>query len=192
MLRASLASCKPDKEVHTKQWSQKLSVWTKTCKLGSITKAQHMIVHFLYQLPSKNCFSCPEARNTVKIQKIEENINKTNFTLLKCTVPLFSSNGLTKSLSPMETPPEVIRISIPDDKALSKIFSSSSSSSLAIPRSITLHCCCMAAASIIARFESLICRNDKPSVDLYLSHADIYELYKPKWRNQSTLTQVQS
>uniref|UniRef100_A0A2P2K9I3 Uncharacterized protein n=1 Tax=Rhizophora mucronata TaxID=61149 RepID=A0A2P2K9I3_RHIMU len=60
--------------------------------------------------------------------------------LLKCNVPLLFNNGLTKSLSPIETPPEVRRICIPEEKALSKTFSSSSSSSLAIPRSRTLHC----------------------------------------------------
>ncbi|KAI9194185.1 hypothetical protein LWI28_003800 [Acer negundo] len=87
-------------------------------------------------------------------------------------IPLFSSNGLTKSLSPMETPPKVRRISIPAENVLFKIFSSSSSSSLAIPRSRTLQCCCR--AMILAAALQQHCK----VLDLGIARDDEEELEK--------------
>mmetsp|Transcript_67388 Transcript_67388/g.213307 ORF Transcript_67388/g.213307 Transcript_67388/m.213307 type:complete len:214 (+) Transcript_67388:433-1074(+) len=75
----------------------------------------------------------------------------------KCTVPQLSSSGLTRSRSPMETPPLVSSTSAPLASAARNLHSRSPSVSLAIPRSTTSHPRPSAAARSIARFESRIC-----------------------------------
>ncbi|KAK4855077.1 hypothetical protein QYF36_003805 [Acer negundo] len=72
----------------------------------------------------------------------------------------------------METPPKVRRISIPAENVLFKIFSSSSSSSLAIPRSRTLQCCCR--AMILAAALQQHCK----VLDLGIARDDEEELEK--------------
>ena len=58
-------------------------------------------------------------------------------TFPKWTVPRFARSGLTRSRSPIETPPEQIRTSQSSvDRALSRALSSAVDESFAMPRSI--------------------------------------------------------
>mmetsp|Transcript_8163 Transcript_8163/g.19956 ORF Transcript_8163/g.19956 Transcript_8163/m.19956 type:complete len:232 (+) Transcript_8163:232-927(+) len=73
----------------------------------------------------------------------------------KWMTPLRCRRGFTRSLSPIETPPEVTRMSAPREIALSNRSSSASAVSLAMPMSSALAPSASHAAISIARFESL-------------------------------------